>query len=128
MLPSPIGTNCVSMGTPRMMSELVRNNHARRGPVSSIEATSRMIDLLLWPLIAGFVLAGIHGYFGMHVLARGIVFIDLSLAQVAALGLAVAILAGHPVQSEAAYWYGLVFALGGAALFALMRPHEQRLP
>ena len=39
-----------------------------------------MIELLLWPLVAGFVLAGIHAYFGMHVLARGVVFVDLSLA------------------------------------------------
>src|SRR6187551_3016181 len=52
-----------------------------------------MIELLLWPLVAGFVLAGIHAYFGMHVLARGVVFVDLSLAQVAALGLTIAILA-----------------------------------
>jgi len=34
-----------------------------------------MIELLLWPLVAGFVLAGIHAYFGMHVLARGVVFV-----------------------------------------------------
>ena len=62
-----------------------------------------MIELLLWPLVAGFVLAGIHAS-GMHVLARGVVFVDLSLAQVAALGLTIAILAGHSVQSEAGYW------------------------
>lgn len=86
-----------------------------------------MVELLFWPLLAGFVLAGIHGYFGMHVLARGVVFVDLSLAQVAALGLAVAILAGHPVHGEASYWYGLAFAMGGALLFALARPYEARL-
>src|SRR3954449_6211653 len=86
-----------------------------------------MIELLLWPLVAGFVLAGIHAYFGMHVLARGVVFVDLSLAQVAALGLTVAILAGHSVQSEAGYWYALAFALAGAALFALARPYEKAL-
>ena len=63
-----------------------------------------MFDLLLWPFAAGLVLTGIHAYFGLHVLARGVVFVDLSLAQVAALGITVAILAGHPVQSEAAYW------------------------
>ena len=59
-----------------------------------------MIELLLWPLVAGSVLAGIHAYFGMHVLARGVVFVDLSLAQVAALGLTNAVFADHPVQSE----------------------------
>ena len=86
-----------------------------------------MIELLLWPLVAGFVLAGIHAYFGMHVLARGVVFVDLSLAQVAALGLTIAILAGHSVQSEASYWYAFAFAIGGAALFALARPYEKLL-
>jgi zinc/manganese transport system permease protein len=83
-----------------------------------------MAELLLWPLVAGLVLTGIHAWFGLHVLARGVVFVDLSLAQVAALGITIAILAGHPVQSEAAYWYALAFAAGGAVLFALARPHE----
>jgi len=86
-----------------------------------------MLDLLLWPLIAGLVLTGIHAWFGLHVLARGVVFVDLSLAQVAALGLTVAILADYSVQSEAAYWYAFAFAAGGAVLFALARPYERRL-
>ena len=86
-----------------------------------------MLELLLWPLVAGLVLTGIHAWFGLHVLARGVVFVDLALAQVAALGVTVAILAGHPVQGEAAYWYALAFALGGAVLFALARPYEKSL-
>ena len=86
-----------------------------------------MLELLFWPFVAGLVLTGIHAYFGLHVLARGIVFVDLSLAQVAALGITVAILAGHPVQSAAAYWYALAFAGGGALLFALARRHEGAL-
>lgn len=86
-----------------------------------------MIELLFWPFIAGLVLTGIHAWFGLHVLARGVVFVDLSLAQVAALGLTVAILAGHTVQSEAGYWYALSFAAGGAVLFALARPYEKSM-
>lgn len=87
-----------------------------------------MAELLFWPLVAGLVLAGIHAYFGLHVLARGIVFVDLSLAQVAALGFTMAILAGHSIDSQAGYWYALAFAAGGAVLFALARPYEQTLP
>src|ERR1700757_4243037 len=87
-----------------------------------------MLDLLLWPLMAGIVLAGIHAWYGQHVLARGVVFVDLSLAQIAALGLTVAILAGHPVQSEAGYWYALAFAAGGALLFAAARPRGEAVP
>jgi zinc/manganese transport system permease protein len=86
-----------------------------------------MLELLFWPFVAGLVLTGIHAYFGLHVLSRGVVFVDLSLAQVAALGITVAILAGHTVQSEAAYWYALAFAIGGAVLFALARPYERSM-
>lgn len=86
-----------------------------------------MLELLFWPFVAGLILTGIHAYFGLHVLARGIVFVDLSLAQVVALGITVAILAGHPVQSAAAYWYALAFAGAGALLFALARRHEGAL-
>ncbi|HXM82383.1 MAG TPA: metal ABC transporter permease [Burkholderiales bacterium] len=83
-----------------------------------------MVELLFWPFLAGLVLTGMHAWFGLHVLARGVIFVDLALAQVAALGITVAILYGHPVQSEAAYWYALAFAGGGAVLFALARPYE----
>ena len=86
-----------------------------------------MTELLLWPLAAGLVLTAIHAWFGLHVLARGVVFVDLSLAQVAALGLTVAILVGHGVQSEAAYWYALAFALGGAVVFSLTRACERSI-
>jgi zinc/manganese transport system permease protein len=84
-------------------------------------------ELLLWPVVAGVVLTAIHAWLGLQVLARGVVFADLSLAQVAALGLTVAILAGHTVQSDAAYWYALAFALGGAVLFALARGYERSI-
>lgn len=86
-----------------------------------------MTELLFWPLVAGLVLTGIHAWFGLHVLARKVVFVDLALAQVAALGLAVAILAGHAVASEAAYWYAFAFAVAGAVLVALVRPYEGAL-
>jgi zinc/manganese transport system permease protein len=80
-----------------------------------------VLDLLAAPFLACLVLTGIHAYLGLHVLARGVIFVDLALAQVAALGIALAFLAGHPIRSEAAYWYALAFTLGGAALFAASR-------
>jgi zinc/manganese transport system permease protein len=83
-----------------------------------------MSEILLWPLLAGLVLAPMHAWLGLHVLARRVIFVDLALAQVAALGITAAILAGHAPQSEAAYWYALVFAGAGAVLFALARPYE----
>jgi len=62
-----------------------------------------VIDLLALPFLACLILTGIHAYLGLHVLARGVIFVDLALAQVAALGLTLALLAGHPLQSDAAW-------------------------
>jgi zinc/manganese transport system permease protein len=84
---------------------------------------------LLWPAcVAGLLLTGIHAYLGLHVLARGVIFVDLALAQVAALGAAVATLVGHRPQGEGAYFYSLAFALGGAGLLALTRTRHERVP
>ncbi|HEV8226841.1 MAG TPA: iron chelate uptake ABC transporter family permease subunit [Methylomirabilota bacterium] len=87
-----------------------------------------MLDLLWIPLLACLVLTAIHVYLGLHVLARGVIFVDLALAQVAALGVTVAFLAGHPIQSDAAYWYALAFAVAGATLFSLSRVRHARIP
>jgi zinc/manganese transport system permease protein len=87
-----------------------------------------MLDFLWLPFLACLILTGIHVYLGLHVLARGVIFVDLALAQVAALGISVAFLAGHPIQSDAAYWYALAFTVGGAALFAASRVSRAPLP
>jgi zinc/manganese transport system permease protein len=87
-----------------------------------------MLDFLWLPFLACLVLTGIHVYLGLHVLARGIIFVDLALAQMAALGISVAFLASHPIQSDAAYWYALAFTVGGAALFAATRVHRAPIP
>src|SRR6266481_4787455 len=87
-----------------------------------------MIEFLWAPFLACLVLTGIHVYLGLHVLARGVIFVDLALAQVAALGVTVAFLAGHPIQSDAAYWYALAFAVAGATLFSLTRVRHARIP
>jgi zinc/manganese transport system permease protein len=86
------------------------------------------IEFLWVPFLACLVLTGIHVYLGLHVLARGIIFVDLALAQVAALGITVALLAGHPIQSEAAYWYALAFTLAGSLLFAMSGSRRASLP
>src|SRR5207245_1259866 len=83
-----------------------------------------MIEFLWAPFLACLVLTGIHVYLGLHVLARGVIFVDLALAQVAALGITVAFLAGHPIQSDAAYWYALTFTVGCSALRTVGRVHS----
>ena len=87
-----------------------------------------MTDLLALPFLACLVLTGIHAYLGLHVLARGVIFVDLALAQVAALGITVALLAGHAAASPAAYWYALAFAVGGGLLLALTRVRRVPIP
>jgi zinc/manganese transport system permease protein len=87
-----------------------------------------MIELLALPFLACLVLTGIHAYLGLHVLARGVIFVDLALAQVAALGLTVALLAGHPPASPAAYWYALAFAVASGLVLAVTRVRRAPIP
>src|SRR5438874_2765826 len=79
------------------------------------------LELLGWPLAAALLLAGIHAWLGLHVLARGVIFVDLALAQVAALGATVALLTGHAPHATGAYAYALAFTAAGAALLAALR-------
>ena len=72
---------------------------------------------ILWPaLVAGLLVAVSHVPLGQQVLRRGIVFIDLAIAQVAALGVIVA----HSVGFELTGWEtqlaAVVAALAGAML------------
>jgi zinc/manganese transport system permease protein len=87
------------------------------------------LSLFLPPLVACLVIVAIHSYLGLHVIAREVIFVDLSLAQMAALGSAVAILAGSESDSTAALIYALGFTSLGAAVFALTRSDERgRVP
>ncbi|MGH7519521.1 MAG: metal ABC transporter permease [Gemmatimonadales bacterium] len=79
------------------------------------------LSLFLPPLVACLVIVAIHSYLGLHVIAREVIFVDLSLAQMAALGSAVAILAGGQPDSTAAFVYALGFTTLGAVVFALTR-------
>ena len=51
-----------------------------------------ILEFLKWPIIASLVIAGIHAYLGLHVVERGVIFVDLSLAQIASLGATLALL------------------------------------
>lgn len=84
------------------------------------------ISFLSAPFAMCLILAGIHCYLGLHVLARGVIFVDLSLAQVAAFGATLAILLGYEHHSTAAYVVSLGCTFLAAALFALARRHESR--
>jgi zinc/manganese transport system permease protein len=87
-------------------------------------------QILLPAFIASLILTGIHAYLGVHVVERGVIFVDLSLAQIAALGLTVAYLAGYDIHtSHQAYLFSLGFTFIGAAIFAFTRTHRKtRIP
>jgi zinc/manganese transport system permease protein len=87
-----------------------------------------MIEFLALPALACALLVAIHAYFGLHVLRRNVIFVDLALAQVAALGATAAFILGHLPQSPAAYAYSLGFTLCAAALLASTRAWSSRIP
>ena len=83
---------------------------------------------LLWaPFLMCLVLTGIHAYLGVHVLAREVVFVDIALAQIAALGATAAFLFGYELHTWESYAAGLVAAVAGALVLALTRSRERRV-
>src|SRR5258708_11078436 len=87
-----------------------------------------ILQFLILPFIASLILTGIHAYLGVHVVERGVIFVDLALAQIAALGATVAILAGMDPHGNAAYWMSLAFTFIGALIFSFVRSRHKRIP
>jgi zinc/manganese transport system permease protein len=87
-----------------------------------------ILPFLLAPFLASLILTGIHAYLGVHVVERGVIFVDLALAQIAALGATVAILMGLDPHGHSAYWLSLAFTLMGAGLFAVARTRRGHIP
>lgn len=87
-----------------------------------------MLPFLILPFIASLILTGIHSYLGVHVVERGVIFVDLALAQIAALGATVAIVAGLDPHGHASYWISLAFTFLGAGIFALARTRRGHIP
>lgn len=87
-----------------------------------------LLQLFAAPFAACLILAGIHCYLGLHVVARGVIFVDLALAQVAALGGAVGLLAGYDLHGPGGYVFSLGFAFLGATVFAVARFRDERVP
>lgn len=79
-------------------------------------------------LLAALVLAGIHAYLGFHVVRRGVIFVDLALAQMAALGVAVGVMLRLHESPTASYLLALGMTLVGAACFAWLRNQERKAP
>jgi zinc/manganese transport system permease protein len=90
-----------------------------------------ILQFLAAPFAASLILTGIHAYLGVHVVERGVIFVDLSLAQIAALGATIAILmpfTGGDPHGPGVYWMSLGFTFIGAAVFSLVHSHRARIP
>ncbi len=87
------------------------------------------LEIMKWPMIACLLLPGMLVYLGLHIVRREIIFVDLALAQVAALGTSVCLVMGHDVHDIHTYFWSVGFTLIGAAIFALTRnSHHHRVP
>ncbi len=83
---------------------------------------------LKWPFLASLIIAGIHAYLGVHVVERGVIFVDLALAQIAALGATIGILVGLDPHGSGSYWISLAFTFLGAGIFAVARTRRAHIP
>jgi zinc/manganese transport system permease protein len=86
-------------------------------------------QLMLYPLLACLLLPAMLVYLGVHIVRREIIFVDLALAQVAALGTSVCLMLGHDAHDIHTYIWSLGFTFLGAFIFAMTRNHgSHRVP
>ena len=82
---------------------------------------SEMLTVMKWPALACLLLPGMLVYLGLHIVRREVIFVDLALAQVAALGTCVCLMLGHEAKEAHTFFWSFGFTLVGAAIFALTR-------
>ena len=80
------------------------------------------------PFAGCLVIVAIHAYLGLHILKREVIFVDLALAQIAALGTALGLLIGYDLDDGMSYLLSLAATLVAAALFATTRAAQARIP
>jgi zinc/manganese transport system permease protein len=87
---------------------------------------SDLIQVMAAPFAASMVLVAMLAYLGVHVIAREVIFVDLALAQMAALGATSASLFSIAPDSLTGYGFALGFATLGAFIFAATRTRRER--
>ena len=86
-----------------------------------------LVGILWAPFLMCLVLTGIHAYLGVHVLAREVVFVDIAMAQIAALGATAAYLNGYEIEDWESYAYSLAATLLGAAVLSITRSRRRNV-
>jgi zinc/manganese transport system permease protein len=87
-----------------------------------------MWEVMFWPIMACVLLPWLLVYLGLHVVQRGIIFIDIAMAQMAALGICLAILLRLDLESWTTFFIGLGFTLIGAAIFSVTGKRASQIP
>ena len=86
------------------------------------------IKFLIPPFIASFIIVGMHAYLGIHVIKRGIIFVDLAFAQLAALGAIVSLFWGLSTKSTYNYLLSFGFILIGSIIFSFVKSKNKQIP
>lgn len=87
-----------------------------------------MWEVMFWPIVAAVLLPWLLVYLGLHVVRRGIIFIDIAMAQMASLGISVAVLLHLDLESWPAFLIALAFTLVGAAIFSVTGKRTSQIP
>src|ERR1044072_2995306 len=87
-----------------------------------------MWDVMFWPIMACVLLPWLLVYLGLHVVQRGIIFIDIAMAQMASLGICVAVLFGYAPDHILSYVSALAVTLLGAAIFSFTGKRSSAVP
>jgi len=85
-------------------------------------------EMMVEPIVMALILVAMHSYLGFHVVKRGVIFVDIALAQMAALGVAVALLLGGEVGTDRTWAVALMSTFAGALLISSTRSRLERVP
>lgn len=89
---------------------------------------AELLSLMKWPLIASLILPWLLVYLGLHIVQRGVIFVDLALAQTAAFGTCMSMVVGYDVHDWQSYAFSLGFTFVGAVVLTFTRSRDQRVP
>src|SRR5947208_7368216 len=87
-----------------------------------------MWEVMFWPIVACVLLPWLLVYLGLHVVQRGIIFIDIAMAQMASLGICLAVLLHLDLESWTTFGIALGFTLAGAAIFSVTGKRASQIP
>ncbi len=87
-----------------------------------------MWEVMFWPIVACVLLPGLLVYLGLHVVQRGIIFIDIAMAQMASLGICLAVLLHLNLEGWTTFAIALGFTLAGAAIFSVTGKRASQIP